>query len=186
MITIPTILTLIRLFLVVPLAGAILDQSWVIALLIFAIAVVTDLLDGYLARLFKQESFLGACLDPIADKLLIVTSYGALLCQSRSSFLPEWFFYLVLGKEALLVAGAMIFGLLQNRVTICATWAGKYAMVAQSVLIASIFIKEMVGIWHPIIGEILIWISTALVIVALGSYSSQLLFALVRKKEYGR
>ena len=71
---IPNLITLFRLLLVVPVVVAIMRNDFGVALLLFAIASLSDGVDGYLARRFSWVSRFGAILDPIADKLLLVAT----------------------------------------------------------------------------------------------------------------
>lgn len=103
---IPNALTVVRILLIVPFARALLLQEYRLALLIFAIASVTDALDGFLARYFSWRSRFGAVADPLADKALLVTAY---LVLTYTAVLPLWLFVLVLGRDLLIVAGALVY-----------------------------------------------------------------------------
>ncbi len=82
---------------------AIISSSWIWAAIIFAIAGLTDMLDGMVARWLRQETIIGKYLDPLADKILITGCYSALWWVSD---LPSWFLYIVIIKELLLIIGA--------------------------------------------------------------------------------
>src|SRR5688500_19776914 len=77
-ITVPNLLTVFRMVLIPVFVSLLFYQRFVLALAIFVLAGVTDGLDGLLARRFNQKSQLGTILDPIADKLLLVTSFVVL------------------------------------------------------------------------------------------------------------
>lgn len=106
---IPNLLTLLRLVLAVP-AGLLMASSdsarsaWGVAL--FVVAGVTDLLDGWIARLSHQFTDLGKVLDPIADKVALSSLFAALTFSDRFG-LPKWFLPVYIGKEftQLLVGG---------------------------------------------------------------------------------
>ena len=83
----PNLLTLLRVVLTLPIAWLLIHGVYGWALWLFALAGVTDGLDGYLARRFGWFSRFGAMLDPLADKLLLVTSY---LCLTISGAMPLW------------------------------------------------------------------------------------------------
>ena len=89
---IPNLITVVRILLVVPVAWALLQQQYVIALVLFFVAGVSDGLDGFLAKQFNWTSRLGAILDPLADKALLVTCYAAL---AWVGLLPVWLLVLV-------------------------------------------------------------------------------------------
>jgi CDP-diacylglycerol--glycerol-3-phosphate 3-phosphatidyltransferase len=105
----PNLLTLVRIFLVPLLVAAIVEQNFQIfwgsrvvvandffALIVFLAAALTDLLDGYLARRWKQVTTVGMLLDPVADKLLIS---AALISLVQIRLLPGWMAVLIIGRE---------------------------------------------------------------------------------------
>jgi len=104
----PNLLTLLRIFfvpwlvaalvqedLVLPLRGTVITND-LLALAIFLAASATDLLDGYLARRWKQVTTIGTLLDPIADKLLIS---AALIALVQIRVVPAWMVVLIVGRE---------------------------------------------------------------------------------------
>jgi len=135
--TFSTVLTLSRIALIPFLVRALMQEAWRNASILFVIAIVTDVLDGYLARRWKQETAFGACLDPVADKLLVISCYATLVfCPISDLPLPGWFLFLVLVKETILLIGAFYFGIMKQVVNIRPSMFGKMAMVVQSSLIA--------------------------------------------------
>jgi CDP-diacylglycerol--glycerol-3-phosphate 3-phosphatidyltransferase len=92
----PNILTLLRIFFVPLLVAALVQQEPFIALAIFLAAGATDLLDGYLARRWRQVTTVGTLLDPIADKLLVS---AALVSLVQLQALPGWMAILIIGRE---------------------------------------------------------------------------------------
>jgi len=103
---IPNALTFLRFVLVAPFAGALLQGNYRMALAVFFIAAATDGVDGYLARRFNWRSRFGAVADPLADKALLVTAY---LMLTLTAVLPVWLFLLVLGRDVLIVGGALAY-----------------------------------------------------------------------------
>lgn len=97
------------------------------ALWVFAFAAATDVLDGLVARLLRQQTRLGAFLDPVADKLLAACALFALAATGR---LPFWLPILVVSRDAAQLVGAAILGTLHHTVPVAPTRIGKYAMVA--------------------------------------------------------
>ena len=108
--TIPNFLSLLRMGLVPLFIIAVIDGEPRRALLIFTVAGITDALDGLIARLAKQQSLLGAYLDPIADKLLLTSAYVALSIPKLNSGapIPLWVTVLVLSRDLLIVVMALI------------------------------------------------------------------------------
>lgn len=148
-ITIPTWFTIARIALIPFIVFALLGHAWDYAFWLFALAALTDLVDGALARVLNERSFLGACLDPIADKLLVVSVFAALAYESApSTVIPAWFVWLILAKELTLIVGACIIYFRAGSVQIKPCWLGKLSMLAQSLFVAFLFIGYFIS-WLP-------------------------------------
>ena len=108
--TIPNLLTLLRMGLVPLFIIALVNGDAKKALLIFLVAGVTDALDGFIARFWRQQSPLGAYLDPIADKLLLTSAYVVLSIPSltRGAPIPLWVTILVISRDVLIVVIALV------------------------------------------------------------------------------
>ena len=106
----PNLLSLLRMALVPIFVIAVLDGDLRGALWIFAAAGVTDALDGFIARFWKQQTVLGAYLDPAADKLLLVSSYVVLAIPNlhEGYVLPVWVSALVIARDVVIVVVAVI------------------------------------------------------------------------------
>ncbi len=96
------LLTILRLILVPFFLIAFLKADYLIAFILFSIAGFTDLVDGTIARLLKTQTKLGAFLDPVADKALMVTTVTSLLLIH---VIPLWFFLLVVIRDAMILGG---------------------------------------------------------------------------------
>ena len=103
--------TAVRLVLVPLIALALLDQKFERAFWYMAIAGLSDAVDGYIARAFGHKSRLGAYLDPMADKLLLVTTFGIL---TYAGHLPVWLLVLVLARDIAIVATVAAFSLMKR------------------------------------------------------------------------
>jgi CDP-diacylglycerol--glycerol-3-phosphate 3-phosphatidyltransferase/cardiolipin synthase len=104
------------------------------ALFLFLIVVVTDGLDGYFARRRHEESNLGKILDPIADKLLMISAIVLLTRPSLPELHPQfpiWFAMLVISRDVVLVAGSYVIHLHNGTVQVVPRWSGKLATVLQ-------------------------------------------------------
>lgn len=126
--TLATWLTLLRLALAPALVAAFMappSRQTLYASGVLAVAGLTDILDGYLARTRREESLAGRLLDPVADKLIIITGVLRLVSLGR---LRPWIAWALLVKEVLLVLGAMWF-YRERRDMLTATWLGKTAAV---------------------------------------------------------
>ncbi len=145
----PNLLTLLRIFFVPLLVAALVQESLdlsfagthithdLLALAIFLVASATDLLDGYLARRWKQVTTVGTLLDPIADKLLIS---AALIALVQVHVVPAWIVILIVGREFAVTGLRSIAA--SAGYTIQASELGKTKMVAQVVAV-SLFLLGM-------------------------------------------
>lgn len=108
--TVANLLTILRLALVPVFVGTVFYQHFRIALAIFFVAAVTDGLDGLVARTFNQKTPLGEILDPIADKLLLVSAFVVLSIQgvSPTTVIPTWLTAAVITRDILILLGALI------------------------------------------------------------------------------
>lgn len=140
----PNLLTLLRIFFVPVLVAALVGEARreMLALAIFLAAAFTDLLDGYLARRWKQITTVGTLLDPIADKLLIT---AALIALVQVHAVPSWMAILVVGRE-FAISGLRSIAAAEGYI-IAANEMGKAKMVFQvvaiSLLLLSLRIPEL-------------------------------------------
>jgi cardiolipin synthase len=105
----PNLLCVLRMLLVYPVARGILTGAYPAVMALFALAAFTDALDGFLAKRFGWTSELGKLLDPLADKLLLVTVF---ICLSVVGLAPWWLTALVLLRDLVIVFGALTFKVL--------------------------------------------------------------------------
>lgn len=110
----PNALTGLRMLLVAPLAWLILAARYDIALVIATVAGISDALDGFLAKRCGWQSWLGGILDPIADKLMLVACFVSLGLVGAH---PEWLTWLVVGRDVVIVAGAVAYHNLIGRIS---------------------------------------------------------------------
>ncbi len=103
---IPNLISAVRLLLVLPVFWLIGEREYASALMIAAVAGVSDALDGYLAKRFHWQSRLGGMLDPLADKMLLLAGFSGLVLIDA---LPIWLFALVIGRDLLIVGGAVAY-----------------------------------------------------------------------------
>jgi len=118
------------------------------AIAIFLIAAVSDGLDGYIARRYKQRSALGAILDPIADKGLLLSGIITLSISNWSEVdpdygrFPAWFPVLVITRDAVILVGAIILHyFIGNKMRVKPSWTGKVATVCQMCAIAWVMLQ---------------------------------------------
>jgi len=114
-----------------------------LALSTFLLASICDGVDGYIARRFNQRSELGALLDPLADKLLLVSGI-VLLSLNNAPYLaqlPLWFTGTVIGRDVLLMIGLIVIYITAGRPVIRPRWVGKTATVLQMATVLWILLK---------------------------------------------
>ena len=127
--------------------GAPLEWQRFTAIAIFLVAAISDGLDGYIARRYKQRSALGAILDPIADKGLLLSAIITLSISNWSDIDPEygrfpaWFPVLVITRDAVILVGAGVLHLLNGKVQVKPSWTGKVATVLQMAAIAWVMLQ---------------------------------------------
>ena len=127
--------------------GAPLEWQRFTAILIFLVASVSDGLDGYVARRYKQRSSLGVILDPIADKGLLLSGIITLSISNWSKIDPEygrfpaWFPVLVITRDAVILVGAVVLYLLNGKVDVKPNWTGKVATVLQMIAIGWVMVQ---------------------------------------------
>ncbi|HZL30132.1 MAG TPA: CDP-alcohol phosphatidyltransferase family protein [Pseudolabrys sp.] len=128
--SIPNLITLGRILLVPVVVWAIASNAMWIAFVLFLAAGVSDAIDGFLAKRFNMVTELGAYLDPLADKALIVSIY---LTLGINGDIPRWLVILVVSRDILIVGGIMLSWLMGNPLKIRPLLVSKLNTVAQIV-----------------------------------------------------
>jgi len=127
---IPNLITLGRILMVPVVVWAIASGAMWIAFVLFLAAGVSDAVDGFIAKRFGMTTELGAYLDPLADKALIVSIY---LTLGINGFIPRWLVILVVSRDILIVGGIMLSWLVGNPLKIRPLLVSKLNTVAQIV-----------------------------------------------------
>lgn len=144
--TLPNFITLLRLAALPFFLVAISAGRFGFALVLFVAAGISDGIDGYLARHFDMKSALGAYLDPIADKLLLMSSYLFLAIPSFPAAvkIPVWLAFLVISRDILLMTVALLLILSSSVRRFPPTWLGKVTTVT---LIATVLLVLCANLW---------------------------------------
>ncbi len=155
-ITLPNLISIFRLVLVPIAIDAILSGRFAVAFWVFLIAGISDGIDGFIARAFDQKSELGAYLDPLADKLLLVSIFVTL---AIIGIIPTWLAILVLSRDVLIVGAVVLSWGLGRRLPIHPLMVSKANTTAQIgfaalVLAAKAFQFDIGGLW--VLGEVLV------------------------------
>jgi len=165
MLNLPNFLTLIRILTIPFFLVYLAYHRYLEALIIFIFGGVTDFLDGLLARWTNQQTPLGAFLDPVADKLLVLASY---LMLSFIEGIPMWLTVVVISRDAILVLGFIIIHLMWNeRPEIKPTRIGKWSTTFQLLTlgVALAFLHQP-DILPPPVLDVLIWVTSLATIVS--------------------
>jgi cardiolipin synthase (CMP-forming) len=129
--TLPNIITIARLCGVPVLIWALIERDWTLAFAIFVVAGLSDAVDGVIARRWNQQSELGLYLDPIADKVLLVSVFVGLALLER---LPGWLAIAVVSRDLLIVAAVLLSYVMGRPVTVRPLLVSKLNTVSQIVL----------------------------------------------------
>jgi cardiolipin synthase (CMP-forming) len=136
---IPNLISIIRILLIFPVILALLDHQFGLAMVLFAIAGISDALDGFLAKHYHWESRLGSILDPLADKLLLVASFATL---TWLNFLPNWLLWLVLGRDIMIITGALAYHALFGQYKLLPLWSSKINTLLQILLVFAVIVQH--------------------------------------------
>ena len=160
---IPNLITAFRFLLVPPIAVLMLQGDYLSALILFFVAGMSDGLDGFLARHFNWRSDLGAMLDPLADKALMVTTYTVLGVQGE---LPWWVVALVVVRDLVIIGGAIAYHRLTRRLEMQPSVLSKFNTVVQIALVLLVLFSLS---WHPIAYEVVLVMSLIIVLTTFAS-----------------
>ncbi|MBZ8134553.1 CDP-alcohol phosphatidyltransferase family protein [Afifella sp. IM 167] len=152
--TIPNFITLARLVSVPLVVWLIVGEHWLGATVVFVLAGISDGVDGFIAKRFGAASDLGAYLDPIADKALLVSLFVVLGFKEA---LPPWLVIAVVSRDILIIGGVILAWMLTNPIEMKPLWVSKFNTTSQIVLLALVladragFDALSIAIWPMII-----------------------------------
>lgn len=175
----PNKLTVFRVILIVPFVlvmlgsyarwgwfmavfGGIADYADYIALGIFIIASLTDLLDGRIARKYNLVTNFGKFMDPLADKLLVC---AAMICLVEMDRIPAWIVIVIISREFIISGFRLVAA--DNRVVIAANYWGKFKTTFQMVMVC-LMIANIEAL--ALLTQTVMWIAVALTIISLVDY----------------
>lgn len=128
---IPNIISVVRILLVAPVVWALLNERYELAIVLFAVAGISDAVDGFLAKYFHWESWLGGILDPLADKLLLISTFLSLAWLGA---IPWWLVGLVLFRDLVVMGGGVVYDRLIEPFEAEPSWSSKVSTTLQIVL----------------------------------------------------
>ncbi len=148
MITIPNVITLLRIFLVPVFVTTIVYKRFDYSLIVFLTASITDTLDGLIARLKNQKTDLGAFLDPLADKLLLVSAFLSLTFLEQ---IPKWLTIVIISRDLIVVLGWISLYIQTGSTRVAPSVAGKLSNTFQVISIGTV----LLGLNFPVPGLLL-------------------------------
>ena len=148
------------LFMLTDLGGA--ANKW-IALAIFVVASLTDLLDGKIARKYNLVTNFGKFMDPLADKLLVCS---AMICLIEKGSLAAWIVIVIIAREFIISGFRLVAS--DNGIVIAASYWGKFKTVSQMLMVI-LLILDLGGVFYTI-AQVLMWIALVLTVVSLVDY----------------
>jgi cardiolipin synthase len=168
-------ITLARLCIVPGAVWLVLHGRTLAAFWLFLVAGLSDALDGWLARR-AGGSALGAVLDPVADKALLVSMYVTL---AATGDLPDWLAYLVVFRDLVIVGGVLALTVLGQRVAIRPLLVSKLNTFLQIVLVGAALLRPGLGLPPEALAP-LVWLVAASTIISGGAYAAGAGFASLR------
>lgn len=169
--TLSNYLTLLRLFLSPIIVFLWYKNYWNIGFIVFFIAAITDFFDGYLARALNQQTHLGLLLDPVADKCLLLSVFGALTWMGMPFVhIPPWFFFILLGRELIMIVGALLLIRFCKRPHIEPMMVGKITTFLQLAYVIHIFTCYFLGYQPSWVDNEFLIVVAFVSMVSLGAY----------------
>ena len=160
----PNTISIFRVLLVFPIIYLLLDHQYQQTLVLFVIAGVSDGVDGFLAKHYGWQTWLGGVLDPLADKFLLLSCFIALAWMG---LLPWWLVALVMVRDVAIIAGATYYYFRVDRIDAQPTFLSKFNTVSQIGLVVVVIFAEIVSMPS--------WVAAAMIVfVALTTISSGL------------
>ncbi|MCG6868357.1 MAG: CDP-alcohol phosphatidyltransferase family protein [Gammaproteobacteria bacterium] len=140
---IPNVITVVRIALVPVLAWMLLDQRFVLALILAAFMGASDGLDGFLAKFYGWQTRLGSFLDPLADKIMLAATY---LCLGWLELLPYWLVALVILRDLIILAGAATYHAITHKLEMQPSYISKLNTVVQILLALIVVLDQIVSL----------------------------------------
>lgn len=149
---IPNVITAFRFLLVPPVVILLLQERFTAALVVFGVAGFSDALDGFLAKRFDWRSRLGGIMDPLADKLLLVSSFVTL---GWLGLIPAWLVLLVILRDLVIVAGATFYHMRIEQFEAEPSVASKLNTAAQILLVLAVMFSFGIQVLPAILIDVL-------------------------------
>jgi cardiolipin synthase len=166
-VTIPNFITIARLLAVPLIVWLMIADRFLEATVLFIIAGISDALDGFIAKRLGATSELGAYLDPIADKALLVSVF---LTLGFKGTLPAWLIVLVVSRDLFIIGGLMLASMLGKPMAMRPLWISKINTVAQILLLAMVLIERSgASVFQPALRTVVLAVA-ALTVASAAAY----------------
>lgn len=163
----PNLITMSRMALVPVLILVLKDRDYGVALAVFLAAGISDALDGFIAKRFGCVSHLGAVLDPLADKALLV---GAYVMLTLLGHVPFWLMLTVAFRDLLIIGGYLVYTSLHGTIRMQPSRLSKFNTLAQLALVVLILAYEAMHWGSPMLIEGLVWLVAVTTVVSGAHY----------------
>ena len=164
---IPNLITLGRILLVPVIIWAIASGQMAVAFFLFVIAGISDAVDGFLAKRFHMQSEVGALLDPLADKALLVSIFVAL---GITADVPRWLVILVVSRDVIIIGAVIVSWLLGRPIPMKPLMVSKLNTGAQVIYAALVLASLGFGLRLPALDELLKIVVTVLTLASVSAY----------------
>jgi cardiolipin synthase (CMP-forming) len=164
---IPNLISVIRIFLTLPIVWLMLEHRFGWVLFLFAVAGISDALDGYLAKHYGWRSRLGGLLDPLADKVLLVSCF---LSLGWLGFLPVWLVLLVLLRDLVIVTGALVYNFTIAELEAEPSLISKFNTLIQILLVLTVVLNHGLLPLPALLLETLVWLTLLTTLLSGGDY----------------
>jgi cardiolipin synthase (CMP-forming) len=161
------LLTILRFCLVPVVIVSIINKEWMLALVLFVTAGITDAVDGFIARHYDMRTELGAYLDPLADKALLVSIYITL---AIADIIPAWIAVLVVSRDVMIVGAVIISWIMDNPVEINPLKLSKANTLAQITFAALMLFVLAFALSLPMVVQGGLAVVTALTLASMAAY----------------
>lgn len=166
---IPNIISVLRIVLVAPITYFLWHQNYLIALLLFLIGGLSDGLDGFLARRYKWETELGVILDPMGDKLMMLSAY---LLLGWHHLLPWWLVSLVILRDLIIVVGTLLYRKFIGEAKLKPLFISKLNTALQILLVLSIMLSQVIYL-NLLIIDSLLWLVVVTTLMSGYAYTNK-------------
>ena len=168
--TLPNFITLFRIAIVPFFVIAVFNHEFMLAVWIFVLLGITDVLDGWIARTFDLRSRIGALLDPLADKILLTAAYVSLaIPHGQAVVIPLWLAILTLFRDFVIMLMAFVFYMFEGIKSFPPTWTGKLTTVMHVVTVSLVLLANITSVPRPLL-QVCFYVSFVMVIISGFSY----------------